>query len=187
MTKQEDVDKLVGETVKAYGDKVDILVNVVGGLVARKSLEEIDVEFIEHVMRLNFTSCLMVTKAFVPLMGDGGSIVNFSSQAARDGGGPGSWVYASSKGAISTFTVGLAKELGPKNIRVNALCPGMIATTFHDTFTKDEVRSKVAGMTPLRREGVAPEVADSVAYLASDESSFLTGVNLDINGGMYFS
>ena len=187
MTKQEDVDTLVAETVKAYGDKVDILVNVVGGLVARKTLEEVDVEFLEFVMKLNFTSCFMVTKAFVPLMGDGGSIVNFSSQAGRDGGGPGAWAYASSKGAISTMTRGLARELGPKNIRVNALCPGMIATTFHDTFTKDQVRTNVAGMTPLRREGVASEVADTVAYLASDESSFLTGVNLDINGGLYFS
>jgi 3-oxoacyl-[acyl-carrier protein] reductase len=187
MTKPEDVDTLVAEAVKAFGDRIDILVNVVGGLVGRKTLEEVDVEFLEFVMKLNFTSCFMVTKAFVPLMGAGGSIVNFSSQAGRDGGGPGAWAYASSKGAISTMTRGLARELGPKNIRVNALCPGMIATTFHDTFTKDQVRTNVAGMTPLRREGVASEVADTVAYLASDESSFLTGVNLDINGGLYFS
>ena len=86
-----------------------------------------------------------------------------------------------------TFTRGLAKELGPKNIRVNALCPGMISTTFHDTFTQNEARAKVAAATPLRREGRAEEVADTVAYLASDEASFLTGVNLDINGGMVFS
>jgi len=187
MTRQEDVDTLVAEAVKVYGDKIDILVNVVGGLVARKTLEEVDAEFLEFIMRLNFTSCFMVTKAAVPFMCDGGAIVNFSSQAGRDGGGPGAWAYASSKGAISTFTRGLARELGPKGIRVNALCPGMIATTFHDTFTKDQVRANVAAGTPLRREGVAAEVADAVAYLASDESSFLTGVNLDINGGLYFS
>lgn len=187
MTKQEDVDKLVSETVKAYGDQIDILVNVAGGLVARKTLEETDLEFFELVMKLNFTSTFMVTKAVVPHMRDGGSIVNFSSQAGRDGGGQGAWIYAASKGAVSTFTRGLAKELGPKNIRVNALCPGMIATTFHDTFTKDQVRSNVAASTPLRREGNAMEVAESVAYLASDQSSFLTGVNLDINGGMLFS
>ena len=86
-----------------------------------------------------------------------------------------------------TFTRSLAKELGPNNIRVNCVCPGMIATTFHDTFTKDEVRVKVAGGTPLRREGGSPEVADLVAYLASSESSFVTGASLDINGGLYFS
>jgi len=187
MTKQEDVDKLVAEATAAFGDRVDILVNVVGGLVARKTLEEVDLEFFEFVMKLNFTSTFMVTKAVVPYMGDGGSIVNFASQAGRDGGGPGAWAYASSKGAIMTFTRGLAKELGPKNIRVNALCPGMISTTFHDTFTKDQVRANVAGATALRREGVATEVADTVAYLASGEASFLTGVNLDINGGLFFS
>lgn len=187
MTKQEDVDRLVAETVAAFGDRIDILVNVTGGLVARKTLEEADLEFFEFVQKLNFTSTFMVTKAVVPFMGDRGSIVNFSSQAGRDGGGPGAWAYAASKGAVITFTRGLAKELGPKNIRVNALCPGMIATTFHDVFTKDQVRTHVAAGTPLRREGQASEVADAVAYLASDESSFMTGVNLDVNGGLVFS
>ncbi len=187
MTKQEDVDELVTRAVKAFGEQIDILVNVAGGLVARKPIEEVDVEFIEFIMKLNVTSAFMVTKAFLPCMGDGGSIINFSSQAGRDGGGPGAWAYAASKGAISTMTRGWAKEFGPRNIRVNALCPGMIATTFHDQFTKDAVRANVAAATPLRREGQAEEVADAVAYLASDESSFLTGVNLDINGGLFFS
>jgi 3-oxoacyl-[acyl-carrier protein] reductase len=187
MTRQEDVDRLVAEAVAAYGEKIDILVNVAGGIVARKTIEEADVDFVDFVMRLNYTSAFMVTKAVLPHMSDGGSIVNFSSQAARDGGGPGSWAYAASKGAISTMTRSWAKEFGPRNIRVNALCAGMIDTTFHDTFTKDEVRAKVAAGTPLRREGRAEEVADAVAYLASDESSFLTGVNVDINGGMCFS
>jgi len=187
MTKQNDVDRFVAETVAAFGDRIDILVNVTGGLVARKTLEEADLEFFEFVQKLNFTSTFMVTKAVVPFMGDRGSIVNFSSQAGRDGGGPGAWAYAASKGSVTTFTRGLAKELGPKNIRVNALCPGMIATTFHDVFTKDQVRTNVAAGTPLKREGQASEVADAVAYLASDESSFLTGVNLDVNGGLVFS
>jgi len=81
----------------------------------------------------------------------------------------------------------MAKELGPENIRVNCICPGMISTTFHDVFSKDEVRKKVAAATPLRREGEAGEVADLVTYLASDGSSFLTGTSLDINGGLYYS
>ncbi|MGD9265456.1 MAG: SDR family oxidoreductase [Lysobacterales bacterium] len=187
LTKQEDVDRLVAETKASYGEKIDILVNVAGGLVARKTIEETDVDFVDFVMRLNYLSTFMVTKAVLPYMGDGGSIVNFSSHAARDGGGPGAWAYAASKGAISTMTRGWAREFGPRNIRVNALCAGMIATTFHDTFTRGEVRMNVANATPLRREGQAEEVADTVAYLASDEASFLTGVNLDINGGLYFS
>ena len=187
MTKQQDVDKLVADTVAAFGEKIDVLVNVVGGIVARKTIEEADVEFVEFLMKLNYSSAFMVTKAVLPYMGDGASIINFASQAGRDGGGPGAWAYAATKGAISTLTRGLARELGPRNIRVNALCPGMIATTFHDTFTKDQVRKRVAAGTPLCREGKATEVADAVAYLASDEASFLTGVNLDINGGLYFS
>jgi 3-oxoacyl-[acyl-carrier protein] reductase len=187
MTKQADVDRLVAEANAAYGNCVDILVNVAGGLVARKTLEEMDVDFFENLMKLNLTSTFMLTKAVVPLMGDGGSIINFSSQAGRDGGGPGASAYAASKGAVMTWTRAMAKELGPRNIRVNALCPGMISTVFHDTFTRDAVRANVANATALKREGTAAEVADAVAYLASSESSFLTGVNLDINGGLYYS
>jgi len=187
MTKQEDVDRLVAESVAAFGEHVDVLVNVVGGLVARKTLQEMDGDFFDFLLRLNVTSTFMVTKAVAPHMSSGGSIINFASQAGRDGGGPGASAYACSKGAVMTFTRAMAKELGPSNIRVNALCPGMISTVFHDTFTKDAVRTNVANATALKREGGANEVADTVAYLASSESSFLTGVNLDINGGLFYS
>jgi 3-oxoacyl-[acyl-carrier protein] reductase len=187
MTKAGDIEQLVAAAVDAFGDKIDILVNVVGGLVARKSLAEMDEEFFEKVMKLNVTSTFLTTKAVVPLMGDGGSIVNLASLAGRDGGGPGASAYATAKGAVMTFTRGMAKELGPQNIRVNCVCPGMISTAFHDEFTKDEVRKNVAAGTPLRREGQAQEVADLVVYLASDESSFLTGTSVDINGGLGFS
>ncbi|MFN8356200.1 MAG: SDR family oxidoreductase [Spirosomataceae bacterium] len=187
MTQQDDVARLVQQTTEAFGPAIHILVNVAGGLVARKTLAEMDEDFVNQVFRLNFNTAFLVTKAVVPHMPAGSSIINFASQAGRDGGGPGAAAYASSKGAIMTFTRSLAKELGTRNIRVNALCPGMIATTFHDTFTKSEVRTNVANATPLRREGQAAEVADLVAYLASDESSFMTGNNLDINGGLAFS
>jgi len=187
MTRQADVDNLVAETCKTFGDTIDILVNVVGGLVARKPLAEMDEEFFEYVMKLNVTSAFLTTQAVVPHMVNGGSIVNFSSQAGRDGGGPGAIAYATAKGAIMTFTRGMAKELGPSNIRVNCVCPGMISTTFHDTFTKDQVRANVAAATPLRREGQAKEVADLAAYLVSPASSFITGAGVDINGGMFFS
>lgn len=187
MTNQGDVKKLIAATTKAYGDSIDILVNNVGGLVARKSLAEMDEAFFEGVMKLNLTSTFLVTKAVVPHMESGSSIINLASLAGRDGGGPGACAYATSKGAVMTFTRAMAKELGPENVRVNCICPGMISTTFHDTFSKDEVRQKVAASTPLRREGQASEVGDLVAYLASGESSFLNGVSLDINGGLFFS
>ncbi len=182
-----DIKNLKAKTVEAFGDKIDILVNNAGGLFARKTLQEIDESFYDLVMNVNFKSTVFVMQAFESLMGKGASIINLSSLAARDGGGGGSSLYASSKGAVTTFTRAMAKELGPKGIRVNALCPGMIATKFHDDFTKDEVRKIVAGNTPVRREGTAEEVADLVVYLASENSSFITGANFDINGGLAFS
>lgn len=187
MTKKADVDNMINETTAAFGDKIDIVVNNTGGLVARKTIAEMDEVFFNKVMFLNLNSTFLVSKAALPHMGSGGSIVNIASQAGRDGGGGGSLAYATSKGAVMTFTRGLAKEVGPKNIRVNSLCPGMIATKFHDDFTKDEVRTKVEGMTPLRRQGSADEIANTVACLASSETSFMTGANLDINGGLIFS
>ena len=187
MTQVADVENLISETTKAYGDKIDVLVNVAGGIVARKTLEEMDFDFFDKVVRLNLHSTFLVTKAAAAHMESGGSIVNFASQAGRDGGGPGAAAYACSKGAVMTFTRSMAKEMGPKNIRVNSLCCGMISTTFHDTFSKPEVRKNVAAGTPLRREGSPAEVADVVSFLASNESAFVTGTNIDVNGGLLFS
>jgi len=187
VTKQADIDAMVKTTLDHFGPKIDILVNVAGGLFARKSIEEMDEDFYNLVMDVNLKSVFLVTKAIKPYMEKGGAIINFASQAGRDGGGPGAAIYATSKGAVITYTRALAKEFGPQGIRVNAICPGMIATKFHDDFTKDEVREKVAGSTPLRREGEAEEVADLVVYLASEQSSFITGNNIDINGGLAFS
>ena len=184
---QEDIDNLKARAIEEFGDKVDILVNNAGGLFERRTLQEFDAAFYDLVMDVNFKSVVFTMQAFESVMTKGGSIVNISSQAARDGGGGGSALYASSKGAVSTFTRAMAKELGPKGIRVNALCPGMIATKFHDDFTKDQVRVNVAKATPLRREGSAEEVANLVVYLAGDQASFITGNNVDINGGLAFS
>ncbi len=187
LTKWDECFRLVEESQAAFGNKVDILVNNAGGLVARKKLDEMDEEFWDFVMDLNLKSVFMMHKAAVKHMPEGSSIVNIASQAGRDGGGGGASAYGTSKGAVMTFTRAMAKELGPQGIRVNALCPGLIGTLFHDTFTPDNVREVVAGKTPLRREGRADEVADLVAYLASDRSSFVSGANFDINGGLAFS
>lgn len=187
MSSDPDVNHMVEESRKAFGNEVHILVNVAGGLVGRKKIVDMEESFWDFLMNVNLKTVFLVTRAVVPLMTSGGSIINFSSQAARDGGGPGASAYATAKGAVMTFTRAMAKELGPDKIRVNALAPGMITSTFHDRFTKDEVRSMVANNTPLKREGKASEVADLVAYLASDESSFVTGTNIDINGGLLFS
>jgi len=186
MTKSADVQKLVDGCLAAFGPVIHILVNVAGGLLGRKVLADLDEAFWDAVINVNLKSAYLVTRAVVPNMTEGGAIVNFSSQAARDGGGFGALAYATAKGGVLTLTRGLAKELGPKGIRVNCISPGMINTTFHNTFTKPEVRTNVAAATPLRREGEAREVGDLVLYLASDASSFINGASIEINGGAYF-
>ena len=187
MTKWEDARQLVQAATEAFGNEIHILVNTAGGLFGRKTIEEQDEAWYDLVMNVNLKTVFMAIKATVGYMKSGASIINFSSQAGRDGGGGGASLYATAKGAVMTYTRSMAKELGPKGIRVNAVAPGMIATSFHDKFTKPEIRTAVAGSTPLRRQGEAREVADLVAYLASDDSSFITGANVDINGGTYFS
>lgn len=186
-TRADAVSAMVAATQAAFGPRIDVLVNVVGGMVARKPLADIDEAFFHRVMDLNLKSVFLTMKAVAPHMSEGGAIVNFASLAGRDGGGPGAAIYAAAKAAVMTFTRAMAKELGPRGIRVNALCCGMIATRFHDEFTKPEVRQMVAAATPLRREGQAGEAADAALYLASDAASFINGANLDVNGGVYFS
>lgn len=185
MTNQDDVDALVKRTVEEFGG-IDIVAHITGGIIARKKLPELTVEHWNAVMDLNVTSLLRVVRTAVPHMREGGSIVTMASQAGRDGAGPGAIAYGAAKGAIMTMTRGLAKELAPA-IRVNSVCPGMINTDFHNIFTAPEVREKVAAATPLKREGQSMEVANLVAFLASDEAAFLTGVCYDINGGTVFS
>ncbi len=187
VTKSDEVAGLIAAAAHFGGGTIDILVNCAGGMVARKTLADMDEAFFDTVMDLNFKSAFLVTKAALPHLAKGSAIVNLSSLAARDGGGPGATIYAASKGALTTLTRGWAKELGPQGIRVNALCPGLIGTSFHDIFSKPEGRAAVAGNTPLRREGHPDEVAAAVAFLASDDAAFLTGLNMDINGGLAFS
>lgn len=185
MTKAADAQAAVDKALSDFG-RLDGLVHVAGGIVARKTLADMDQAFFQEVIDLNLTSLFNATKAATAAMGGHGAIVTFASQAGRDGGGPGALAYATSKGAVMTYTRALAKELGPK-IRVNSVCPGMISTTFHDTFTKPEVRERVAAATPLKREGSSQEVASLVAFLMSDDAAFITGACYDVNGGTLFS
>lgn len=186
VTVAAEVNRLVAEAV-AFDGRIDIVCNVAGGLVARKTIGDMDEAFWNAVLDLNLKSVFLVTKAALPHMPDGGAIVNFSSQAGRDGGGPGASAYAAAKAGVLNYTRALAKELAPRRIRVNGVSPGMIATKFHDTFTKPEVRQRVATMTPAGREGNASEVADLAAFLASPRSSFINGESVEINGGIFFA
>ncbi len=185
LTKEADAKALVAKTVETFG-KVDTLLHVTGGILARVKIDEMTLEHWNAVMDVNLTSFVLMVRESLPHMADGSTIVSIASQAGRDGGGPGAAAYGASKGALMTLTRGLAKELGPK-IRVNSLCPGMIDTDFHNIFTKDEVRKHVASITPLKREGTSEEVAKAAVFLASKDASFITGANVDINGGTLFS
>ncbi|TKA97394.1 glucose 1-dehydrogenase [Cereibacter changlensis] len=179
-----DVDSLVVRTMEAFGS-IDVLVNNAGGLIARKTIAEMPLEHWQAVMDLNLTSTFLMVRACLQHMKTG-TIVNLASQAGRDGGGPGAVAYATAKGAVMTMTRGLAKELGPQ-IRVNALCPGMIDTDFHNIHTADAARRGFEAAAPVRRQGVPEDAANLVLFLACADSAFLTGTNIDINGGMLFS
>jgi 3-oxoacyl-[acyl-carrier protein] reductase len=186
VTSPADVQRLVTEARTAFGEHIHILVNNAGGLVGRKRLVEMDDEFIDFLIALNFKSVAYLCRAVIPCMPPGSAIVNLSSLAAHDGGGPGATMYAAGKGAVLTLSRGLAKELGPQKIRVNCVSPGMINTTFHNTFTKPEARLATAARTCIGREGEAEDVASAILFLASDAAAYITGESLEINGGLYF-
>lgn len=187
VTKPAEVERLVAEACDALGGDLDILVNNAGGLLERCPITEMEEDLWDRVMDVNFKSVYLVTKAAAARMNDGGAIVNLSSLAARNGGGGGAVAYAAAKGGVLTLTRGLAKELAGRRIRVNAVSPGLINTTFHDTFTPDAARQQTAASTAAGREGEADDVARAVLFLASDASSYVNGESLEINGGLYFT
>jgi len=187
LTKEEDANILVEKTFEALGG-IDILINNAGSLVARKMLNELEAKFWHKVMDINMTSMQFVTRAASPYLAknENSSIVNLASLAGRKGGHPGSLAYATSKGAILTYTRALATELGPQGIRVNAVAPGLIlGTSFHDTHTTKESATATIEGIPINRAGNADDVARAVVYLASEYDGFITGATLDINGGVY--
>jgi 3-oxoacyl-[acyl-carrier protein] reductase len=181
-----EVARMMDEIRSSLGDRLDILVNNAGGLLARKKIDEMDGQFWDSVLSLNLKSVFLVTKAALPLLVDGATIVNLASLAARDGGGGGAIAYSAAKGGVLTMTRGLSKELASRKIRVNCVSPGMIDTTFHDTFTPPEVRKTVASRTTVGREGTSEDVANAVLFLASDASAYINGESIEINGGLYF-
>jgi len=164
------------------------LINNAGSLVARKKIEDIEPDFWNKVMDINLSSMLFVTRAATPYLTKNAtsSIVNLASLAGRKGGHAGSLAYATSKGAILTFTRALSTELGEKGTRVNAVAPGLIlGTAFHNTHTTTEsAQATIAGI-PIQRAGNADDVARAVLFLASEYDGFITGATLDINGGVY--
>lgn len=169
------------------GQEFDILINNAGSLVKRARLAEYTEDLWDRVMNLNVKSAWMITQAVAPGMiaRGSGSIIFVSSIAARNGGGLGATVYAAAKAAVSTITKGLAKELAPQGIRVNAVSPGTVDNYFHQQFSTKAILDAVVAATPAGRLGTNEEVADTILFLCSDASRFIYGQTIEINGGMF--
>jgi len=177
--------EVVAATAEHFGG-LDILINNAGGLVNRTPIAEVDDAFFDEVVNLNVRSLVTACVSAVPHMRKAGrgNIINVTSIAARHGGGPGSVMYASAKGFVSTFTHGLAKELVKDNIRVNAVSPGVIATPFHERYSTPAMMETMRATIPMGRVGTPEECSGAFLFLASDElSGFVTGQILEVNGG----
>ena len=184
VTRLGDVSQLVLTTLEYFG-RIDILVNNAGSLVQRAGIEECSEALWEAVMAVNAKSVFLCSQAVIPHLRrqQGGRIINLSSLAAQTGGLGGALPYASAKGAVNSFTKGLARELAPDQLTVNAIAPGIISTPFLTKFSPPESLQKAISETPLRRAGTPEEVAELITYLASDEAAFITGEIFAIDGG----
>ena len=186
LAQAHSADALVNSVLRRT-KRLDLLVNNAGSIVHRRKLLEITDEFWQEVMETNLGSVLRTTRAAAPAMIEqrSGAIVNVASVAARNGGSLGIIPYASAKAAVLCMTKGLAKELIPYGIRVNAVNPGVIDTPFHERFTSAEQMKALVGGIPQGRPGKADEIAAVIAFLASEESSHIVGETIEVNGGMY--
>lgn len=175
-------------TVDQQLGRVTGLVNNAGVVDVTARVEDMSWERLERMMRINVLGSFACAKEAIRRMstrhgGQGGVIVNLSSVAARLGA-PAQYVdYAASKGAIDTFTVGLAKELATENIRVNAVRPGVIDTDIHASGGLPNRARDLAPQIPMQRPGTAEETAQAIVWLLSDKASYVTGTCLDVTGG----
>ncbi|MBN9391280.1 MAG: 3-oxoacyl-ACP reductase FabG [Chloroflexi bacterium] len=183
-----EVDQVTGAAAQVLGGRIDILVNNAGGLVGRSTVAEMSNDHWHKVIDVNLSSAFYCSRAVLPFMTGGwGRIINISSVAAQNGGGPGAVAYATSKAGMIGLTKGLAKELASRAITVNAVAPGLILDTpFHETFTPPAAQKATIESIALKRPGYPPDVAGSVVFLASDLAGFVTGETISINGGAWF-
>jgi len=186
VSKEADVLSLFEAIDREFG-RIDVLVNNAGIAGGYGTIDSVDAAMLDHLWAVNVTSAFLCAREASQRMrtdrgGRGGSIVNVSSKASVLGG-PDEWIhYAASKGAIDTFTIGLAKELGPHGVRVNAVRPGLIESDFHSIATDDRV-GRLAPTVPMRRSADPSEVATAVMWLAGEGAGYVTGALLDVAGG----
>lgn len=185
LTQPEAAKELVAQVNERIGE-VDTLVANTGGLIARSPFLDCSLELWNECFALNVTSTFLSCQAVLPAMiaAGRGSIITISSLAGHNGGGLNAVHYGTAKGALLTFTKGLAREVGPLGIRVNGVAPGLIGTRFHDVHSTAESRRATVEQTPLRREGTPADVAGAVVFLASDKAAFLAAETIEVNGGL---
>jgi 3-oxoacyl-[acyl-carrier protein] reductase len=177
--------RLVQSVQKHFG-RIDVLVNNAGNVFDRKPFAEWTSAQIDEMLQLNVRSVVAMCQATVGVFRTqgGGNIINVTSIAARNGGGPGVVLYAATKGFVSTLTRGLAKELSADRIRVNGVAPGVILTPLHDRHTSQATLDALKATVPMGRLGTADECAGAFIYLASDAlSGYVTGQVIEVNGG----
>ena len=186
VTNEEAVTSNITAIGEKYG-KIDVLVNNAGGLGGRARFEEMTTEFYRFVMALNLDSTFFASRAAIPYLkkSDYASIINYTSIAGWNAGGPGAGIYGTSKAGVQAITRALAKDLAEYGIRVNAVSPGTIDTDFHKQIksTKPEVFASWKNNILLGKLGQPEEVASVVSFLASKDASFLTAETIQITGG----
>ncbi|RKS55715.1 hypothetical protein BC962_0684 [Gillisia mitskevichiae] len=186
VTNEEAVSSNIKKIGEKYG-KIDVLVNNAGGLGGRSRFEDMTTEFYRSVMALNLDSAFFASRASIPFLklGKNPSIINYTSNAGWNAGGPGAGIYGTSKAAVNTLTRALAKDLAEYGIRVNAVSPGTIDTPFHAQIksTKPEVFASWKNNILLGRLGQPEEVASVISFLVSDDAAFITAETIQIGGG----
>lgn len=186
VTNEEEVTANINKIGEKYG-KIDLLVNNAGGLGGRSRFEGMTTEFYRSVMALNLDSTFFASRAAIPFLkkGENASIINYTSIAGWNAGGPGAGIYGTSKAAVHTLTRALAKDLAEYGIRVNAVSPGTIDTPFHKEIknSNPEVFASWKNNIMLGRLGQPQEVASVISFLASDAAAFLTAETIQVGGG----
>lgn len=186
-TDSAQVAAVFADADASLNGSIDILVNNAGHLIARQAIDSMSDAHWHQVIDVNLSSAFYCTREALKYMNAGGRIVNMSSLAARNGGGNGTVAYAASKAGVIGLTRGLAKELAPRQITVNALAPGFIIDTpFHETFTGWENYAGIISGIPLGEAGFPQDVAGAVLYFVSDLGKWVTGQVAEINGGAWF-